>query len=48
VRGHGGQSATLLDEATLAAAAVLGDWSRQGVTDPGRRPVDDGRFERGE
>jgi hypothetical protein len=48
VRGHGGQSATWLDKATLAADAVLGDWSRQGVTDPGRRPVDDGPFERDE
>ena len=48
VRGHGGQSATWLDEATLAADAVLGAWSRQGVTDPGRRPVDDGPFGRDE
>jgi hypothetical protein len=34
VRGHGGHSAIWLDQATLAADAVLGDWSRQGVTQP--------------
>jgi hypothetical protein len=30
VRGHGGQSARWLDEATLAATTVLADWSREG------------------
>ena len=38
VRGHGGQSATWLSEATRVATAVLDDWSRGLGPRPVRRP----------